>query len=172
MTREKINELLHEQEAELPLRQIQPAADPDEAERRLRREWRQQRRERRERQQESEGSWDDWERWVSARIEAALKAERAVYERERKALVHGIESAVGEAVAQLLHSLRSDLCDRLDGFASKVTELEKLWRASSNASAAEAADLRDELVRLLKAINSIRGDLALAPISVSRSIAN
>jgi hypothetical protein len=168
ISREEINEMLREQERELPLGQMQPVVDPaDEAERRLRREWRQQRRERRERQQEPEGSWEPWERWVSARIQAAIAEERVASAQERKALIRDVESVVGAAVAQLLHSLRSDLDRQLDAIANKMKELETLWLNSSTSTAGEIAELQRELGRLLKNLNTTRADLALPLVSIA-----
>ena len=171
MSREEINEMLRQQERDLPLQQVQPAADPDdERERRLRHEWRRkqrERRERRERQQEPEGSWEGWERWLSVRVEAAIAAERAAYQEGRKAFAREIESVVGEAVAQLLRSLRNDLDRQLNDVVGKVTELEGLWKTSLNTSAAEIADLQRELTRLLNAHNAIRRDLALPTITIA-----
>jgi len=172
ISREAISELLRQQERELPLHRMQPADDPDEAERALRREWRRERR-RQERQQEPERCGDDWNRWCDQRIAAAIAAERAAYAQEHKAFVRHLETAFGEVLAQLMHDLRADMCDRLSGFAAKVTELEAVWRTSLNTSAAEIADLQRELAWLLKVHNDIRRDLAMPTVnSAPRPIAN
>jgi K+-sensing histidine kinase KdpD len=172
-TMEEISEMLRQQERELPL-QTQAVVDPDASERELRQQWRRERAARRqERRQEPERYGDDWNAWCDQRIAIAIAAERAAYEQERKAFARQIENVVGEALAQLMHDLRSDLCDRLDGFANRVKELEGLWRASSNTSAAEIADLQRELTRLLKAHDALCRGLYMPTIGASsRPIAN
>jgi hypothetical protein len=114
ISREAIDELVRQQERELPLRQSSHAVGPDEAERKLRREWRRERQA--ARRQEGRSSQDAWADFIDRRIDAALARE-----------ADGQCDAIGEVIARVKRELQDHTTrqvNRLRGeIVAKIGEL-------------------------------------------------